>query len=153
VIGVFWGFYRTPEPQRNWAAIEERLAKTTRHFQLLDRWLEDRAFMLGEALTLADIPIGTHLYRYFNLEIERPAVPNVEAWYRRLQQRPSYPAHLMGPVDDLFGRLDPPIRHGSRGGRQRLRRALRSPWPAPAPRAAAPARPRSSRRRAPAAAA
>ena len=107
LIGVFWGFYRTPEPQRNWPAIKDRLAKTTRHFELLDRWLAERTFMLGEALTLADIPIGTHLYRYFNLEIERPVLANVQAWYRRLQERPAYRAHVMVPFDELHGRLDP----------------------------------------------
>jgi len=107
LIGVFWGFYRTPEPQRNWPAIKERIAKTARHVQLLDRWLADRPFMLGDALTLADIPIGAHLYRYFNLEIERPAVPNVEAWYRRLKERPAYRAHVMIPFGELAGRLDP----------------------------------------------
>jgi glutathione S-transferase len=107
LLGVFWGLYRTPEPQRNWPAIKERLAKTARHFQLLDRWLAERAFMLGEALTLADIPIGTHLYRYFNMEIERPALPRVEAWYARLQDRPAYRAHVMVPFAELYGRLDP----------------------------------------------
>jgi glutathione S-transferase len=107
LLGVFWGLYRTPEPQRNWPAINERLAKTARHFQLLDRWLHERTFMVGEALTLADIPIGTHLYRYFNMEIERPALPRVEAWYARLQERPAYRAHVMVPFAELYGRLDP----------------------------------------------
>ena len=54
-----------------------------------------------------DIPIGTHLYRYFNLEIERPALPRVEAWYARLQERSAYHAHVMVPFDELYGRLDP----------------------------------------------
>src|SRR5207253_6165508 len=89
LIGVFWGFYRTPEPQRNLPAIRKRVENCARHFQLLDRWLADHAYMLGDRLTLADIPIGTHLYRYFNLDIERPAVANVETWYRRLQKRPA----------------------------------------------------------------
>jgi glutathione S-transferase len=107
LVGVFWGFYRTPEPQRDWRAIKERIAKCMRHFELLDRLLADRAFMLGDRLSLADIPIGTNLYRYFNLEIERPAVRNVEAWYRRLQERPAYRAHVMVPFEELRGRLDP----------------------------------------------
>jgi glutathione S-transferase len=107
LIGVFWGFYRTPQPQRNWPAIKGRLARTTGHFQVLDRWLAERAFMLSETLTLANIPIGTHLYRYFSLEIERPALPRVETWYGRLQERPAYRAHVMVPFDELYGRLDP----------------------------------------------
>jgi glutathione S-transferase len=106
LLGVFWGFYRTPEPQRDWPAIRQRIERCAKHFELLDRWLAGRAFMLGDRLTLADIPIGTNLYRYFNLEIERPPVPNVERWYRRLQDRPAYRAHVMIPFDDLRGRLD-----------------------------------------------
>ena len=62
--------------------------------------------MLGNQLSLADISIGTHLYRYFNLEIERPSVPNVEAWYRRLQDRTAYQTHVMVPFSELRGRLD-----------------------------------------------
>ena len=62
--------------------------------------------MLGDRLTLADIPIGTNLYRYFNLDIERPHVTNVEAWYRRLQDRPAYRTHVMIAFDELRGRLD-----------------------------------------------
>ena len=34
--------------------------------------------MLGDRLSLADIPIGTHLYRYFNLSLPRPRLSNVE---------------------------------------------------------------------------
>jgi glutathione S-transferase len=69
--------------------------------------LTDRPFLAGNALTLADIPAGTGLYRYFELDIERPSVPNVEAWYRRLQDRPAYRAHVMVPFGELAGRLDP----------------------------------------------
>lgn len=106
LVGVFWGYYRTPEAERDWPAIERRLARCRDHFLLLDRWLSDRDFMLGEDLTLADIALGTHLYRYFELDIERPAVPRVEAWYRRLQDRPPYRAHVMVPFAELRGRLD-----------------------------------------------
>jgi len=35
--GVFWGFYRTPESQRNWPAIRKKIARCSIHFQLLDR--------------------------------------------------------------------------------------------------------------------
>ena len=73
---------------------------------MLDRILANRPFLGGDALTLADIPAGTSLYRYFELDIERPAVPNVEAWYHRLGQRPAYRQHVMVPFDELRGRLD-----------------------------------------------
>lgn len=62
--------------------------------------------LLGDNLSLADIPAGTALYRYFELEIERPSLSNVERWYRALQQRPAYREHIMVPFGELFGRLD-----------------------------------------------
>ena len=104
--GVFWGFYRTPEAQRDGPAIKSKVELCARHFRLLDRQLSNRDYMLGDALTLADIPIGTHLYRYFNIDIDRPHIPNVEAWYRRLETRPAYRQHVMVPFQELYGRLD-----------------------------------------------
>jgi glutathione S-transferase len=106
LMGVFWGFYRTPAAQRDMTAVRKKIDACARHFTLLDRQLAGRDFVLGNALTLADIPAGTCLYRYFNLEIERPSVPNVEAWYARLQDRPAYRRHVMVPFAELYGRLD-----------------------------------------------
>ena len=45
------------------------------------------------------------LYRYFNLDISRPHIPNVQAWYERLMARTPYRQHVMIPFDDLRGRL------------------------------------------------
>ncbi len=56
-------------------------------------------------LTLADIKTDTSLYRYFELEIERPPLPQVERWYRTLQQRAAFRDHVMIPFEELRGRL------------------------------------------------
>lgn len=104
--GVFWGFFRTPEHQRDWPAIRAALRRCEQHFAKLERLLADRPFLLGETLSLADITAGTSLYRYFELEIARPALPAVERWYQRLQQRPAFRTHVMIPFEELRGRLD-----------------------------------------------
>ena len=104
--GVFWGFFRPPEAQRNWPAIETALARCEQHFAKLERLLESNPFLLGETLSFADITAGTSLYRYFELEIARPPLPAVERWYRRLQQRPPFREHVMLPFEELRGRLD-----------------------------------------------
>ena len=106
LMGVFWAFYRTPEAQREEPAIRAKVAACASHFRLLDRVLGGRRYLLGDEPTLADIPVGTALYRYFTLEIEHPTVPNVAAWYERLQQRPAYRAHVMVSFQELRGRLD-----------------------------------------------
>ncbi len=105
LVGVFWGFYRTPEDRRNWPAINAALARAAVEFRKLDRLLEGRPFLLGETLSLADITAGTSLYRYFELEIDRPSLPQVERWYRTLQQRAPFREHVMIPFAELRGRL------------------------------------------------
>jgi glutathione S-transferase len=103
--GVFWNFYRTPEAQRNWNLIRQGIARSAILFRLLDKHLEDKPFIAGDALTMGDIPVGAQLYRYFELEIDRPSLPNVEAWYARLQERESYRTHVMVLFNELHGRL------------------------------------------------
>jgi glutathione S-transferase len=105
LIGVFWGFFRTPEDKRNWPAIRSALARCVVDFEKLKRLLEGRSFLLGEELSLADITAGTSLYRYYELEIDRPHLQLVERWYRTLQQRRAYREHVMIPFDELRGRL------------------------------------------------
>jgi glutathione S-transferase len=104
--GVFWGYYRTPEAERDLPAIEKSLARCAEHFRLLDAMLRTQPFLTGDSLSLADIPAGTSLYRFYELDIERPELPHVEAWYRRLQMRPAYREHVMIPFEELRGRLD-----------------------------------------------
>jgi glutathione S-transferase len=105
LLGVFWGFYRTPEDLRDQRAVAAKIARCAAHMRLLDRMLADRRYLGGDELTLADIPAGTALYRYFGLEIDRPTIPNVEAWYKRLTERPAYQEHVMIPFDDLKDKL------------------------------------------------
>ncbi|HEX2593913.1 MAG TPA: glutathione S-transferase family protein [Rhizomicrobium sp.] len=105
LVGVFWNFYRTPEDQRNWNAIRKAIARSAILFKMLDRHLETRPFVAGDTLTIGDIAAGAQLFRYFELEIDRPDLPNVEAWYARLTERPAYREHVMVPFDDLKGRL------------------------------------------------
>lgn len=105
LVGVFWGFYRTPEDKRNWPAINAALARCAKDFGKLDRLLEGRSFLLGETLSLADITAGTSLYRYFELEIERPQLAGIEHWYRALREGEAFRTHIMIPFGELRGRL------------------------------------------------
>ena len=100
------GYAEGASVQGNWPAIRDTVDRCAEHFRLLDGLLAHRPFLCGDSLTLADIPAGTSLYRCFELDIERPSVPNVEAWYRRLGDRPAYREHVMVPFDELRGRLD-----------------------------------------------
>jgi glutathione S-transferase len=104
--GVFRGWYRTPADQRDMSRVEQSVAQCARYFELLDEVLAGQPFLSGENLGLADIPAGAMLYRYFELDIKRPRVPRVEAWYARLCERQAYRDHVMVPFEELRGRLD-----------------------------------------------
>ncbi|ACA95737.1 MULTISPECIES: glutathione S-transferase family protein [Burkholderia cepacia complex] len=103
--GVFRDYYRTPPGQRDTVRVEQSIAQCAQYFRVLDTVLAGQPFLAGDAITLADIAAGTHLYRYFELDIARPDVPHVVAWYERLKARPAYRTNVMIPFDDLRGKL------------------------------------------------
>ena len=98
MFAPFWGLIRTPPEERDQAAIDAGAEECGRLFQLLDAYLAGKDFMAGDRLTTADIPAGAATYRWLGLDIARPEVPNVEAWYARLQERPAYRQHVMLPI-------------------------------------------------------
>ena len=66
---------------------------------MLDRHLEGRPFVAGDDFTMGDIPIGPQAHRWFNLVDERPSMPNLEAWYQRLTERPAFQKNVMIPIE------------------------------------------------------
>jgi glutathione S-transferase len=105
-LDLFWGYYRTPAEKRDRSFIDKAIERCDRCYRLLDSNLSDQPYLAGERFTMGDVPAGTTLFRYRSLNIKRPLLRNVEAWYRRLAERPAYREHVMIPFDDLFGRLE-----------------------------------------------
>lgn len=66
-----------------------------RIFGQLDAQLSKREFICGNTLTMADIVNGAIMYRYMTLDVERPELPHLAAWYERLVTRPAYQKHVM----------------------------------------------------------
>ena len=92
---AFWGLIRTPAEKRDMAAIRKAAEDAGRLFARLDGWLEGRRFVAGGHFTMGDIPAGCFAYRWYALDIERPDLKNVRAWYDRLTTRPAYAKHVM----------------------------------------------------------
>jgi glutathione S-transferase len=105
-LDLFWGYYRTPAEKRDPSFIDKAIERCDRCYRLLDRNLSDQPYIAGERFTMGDIPAGTTLFRYRSLNVKRPLLRNVEAWYRRLAERTAYREHVMIPFDELFGRLE-----------------------------------------------
>ena len=97
MTALFWGWIRTPPEQRDLAAMEAARVATSLLWQRLDDHLAGRQFVMGEHLSMGDIPVGAMCHRWLNLPIERgdlPEQPHLRAWYGRLCQRPAYRTHV-----------------------------------------------------------
>ncbi len=95
---AFVGLVRTPQEERDRASISAAIEKTAGNLAILDAHLAGLEYVTGPSLTMADIPLGVTAYRWFNLEIQRPPLPNLEAWYERLCARAPYRAAVMSPL-------------------------------------------------------
>ena len=95
---AFIGLVRTPPDERDPASIATAIGKTADNLAILDAHLADRDYVTGPSLTMADIPLGVTAHRWFNLDIERPPMPNLEAWYERLCARAPYRENVMLPL-------------------------------------------------------
>jgi glutathione S-transferase len=70
------------------------VAAWTLQMQRLDAALANQGpFLMGDHFTVADIPAGMVINRWFSLRFERPTLPAVAAYYDRLADRPAYRAH------------------------------------------------------------
>jgi glutathione S-transferase len=77
-----------PDP----AALAEGSERLARFAGVLDTHLAGRKFLVSDAMTLADIAVGSHL-----MHAERAAVPlqsfgNINSWFARIRETPSWAA-------------------------------------------------------------
>ena len=87
---IFWGLVRTPEAERRPDVIEAARKEGISVWGILDARLQGRDYVMGDRLTMADIPLGPQCHRWMTLIADRPAMPSLEAWYQRLLARPAF---------------------------------------------------------------
>jgi len=86
---AFWMLIRTPEPQRDMAAVEASRVKSEKHAAVLDQHLAGRRYLTGDTFTAADIVVGCAAHRWLNLPLARQPRPHLERWYGELKARPA----------------------------------------------------------------
>jgi glutathione S-transferase len=99
--GVFWPVVRTAPKDRDEAALAAALRTLGRFLDIAEKQLAGRAFLCGDALTLADVQFGHVLYRYFDIAISRADRRALRGYYDRLCERPAYREHVMVSYDEL----------------------------------------------------
>ncbi|MFA7893136.1 glutathione S-transferase family protein [Pseudomonas putida] len=75
-------------------ALANACADWGRNMLILERQLaRTGAFVAGRDFTLADIPIGLSVNRWFETPLEHPHLPALRDYYERLSERPAYHEH------------------------------------------------------------
>ena len=92
---VFWGVLRTPAEQQDWTLINAAKATVEGLLGIVDKTLSTQPYLSGETFGMGDIPLGSFIYAWFEMPIERMDLPHLKAWYERLQQRPAYRKAVM----------------------------------------------------------
>ncbi len=87
---VFWNLIRTAPEKRDMKAVEEGRAQSAKLLEVLERNLQSKPYVGGNAFTMGDIPIGCEVQRWMRVPIERPAFPKVQAWFDRLGERAAF---------------------------------------------------------------
>lgn len=92
---VFWGVLRTPKDQQDWPAINAAIKECDGLLTMADEALATQPYLSGNEIGMGDIPLGSFIYAWFEMPIERAPQPHLEAWYARLKQRPAYQKAVM----------------------------------------------------------
>ncbi|HYL19608.1 MAG TPA: glutathione S-transferase family protein [Burkholderiales bacterium] len=95
---LFWNLVRTPANERDESAMEESRMQTTEILGYLDNHLKNRMYIVGDDVTIGDIPMGCAIWRWMSLPIERPVLANLQRWFGTLRERPAYQRVVMLPL-------------------------------------------------------
>ena len=98
---VFWLLVRPAQSRQNPETIAANLKVLEKYLRLADDRLGTHQYLAGSDFTLADIQMGHCLYRYYDIAIERPDLPNLRRYYDRLSSRPAYRKYVKADYEEL----------------------------------------------------
>lgn len=88
---AFMALVRNSPAHRDPEQVAASAAAWSKYMTVLDKQLEKTgSYVAGDAFTLADIPIGLSVHRWFSTPLTHPHLPAVSAYYDSLAQRAGY---------------------------------------------------------------
>jgi glutathione S-transferase len=94
ITTIFWQLIRTPEDQRDLPAVDAALKQAGDVFRIADDALAAQPYLGGRDFSMADIPFGCFVNRWFGLPIQRPDHANLVRYFERLKSRPAFREHV-----------------------------------------------------------
>jgi len=74
--------------------INQSAQNWAKRMQMLEDYISGHGpFLMGDAFTIADIPTGLVVNRWFSIDFEKPSLPATSAYYDRLAKRVAYQTH------------------------------------------------------------
>ena len=95
---LLFGLIRTRPEQRDAAAVEAARRKALAAWTIADDALDGHPYLAGAELSLAEIALGTLVYRWHAFPIERPLLKHLKGWLDRLRERPAFKKHIEIPI-------------------------------------------------------
>ncbi len=92
---IFRGLIRTAPEDRDLDAMDKAVKQAARLWDMVDAHLANADYITGDAPTIGDIPLGCSVNRWYGLDVDRPSLPRLEAYYERLKERPPYREHVI----------------------------------------------------------
>jgi glutathione S-transferase len=91
---LLMGLVRSSPETRDNGAIEAARRRAASAWNIVEAEVKGQPYLAGAGLSLAEIVLGTQIYRWFAFPIERPDLPNLRAWYDRMRERPGFKKHI-----------------------------------------------------------
>mmetsp|Transcript_9090 Transcript_9090/g.7566 ORF Transcript_9090/g.7566 Transcript_9090/m.7566 type:complete len:112 (-) Transcript_9090:45-380(-) len=87
--------------------LAEKIDALKKEIAVWDGYLENKAFLAGDSISLADIGLFTTIaLMIWWLGLDLAAYPNMDKWYKAMEQRPSIKGHqffeLAAKVDETI---------------------------------------------------
>ena len=103
-VGVFWGYYRTPEANRDWTHINLHREKCIDCLDMIDLQTTQTSYLAGSDISLADISVAVFIYRLCEIDLGIDLPPATRRWYKQLTERAGYQNWVMSDFSELKGR-------------------------------------------------
>lgn len=98
---VFWARVRTPAGEVDQAAFEQQLKLVQAGARIMNDRLGEVAWLGGEQFSMADIPAGAWMFRYYDIDIVRESLPHLQRWYDALSARPAFSSTVQTSYEEL----------------------------------------------------
>lgn len=89
---------RLPQDQRDPQILASGAVGFGNAMKIVNDVLTNNEWIAGDHMSVGDINIGSFIYYWFEIPLDRPDYPALNAYYQKLKDRPAYREHVMLPI-------------------------------------------------------